>query len=106
MDFFLGGFEGEAQGGEGSLGGAVGLAEEAEEEVFGANVVGLGGFGGFDGVEKGLLKVGSAAQRAENEGIRLVVAVDGIELFLDVVERDMSVFEDASGDAIVVFEDG
>ncbi len=29
MDFLLGGFEGEAQGGEGSLGGAIGLAEEA-----------------------------------------------------------------------------
>jgi hypothetical protein len=106
LDFFLGVFEGEAEGGECSLGGAVGLAEEAEEEVFGANAFGVAGFGFFDSKVNDLLEVGSAAELSQDEGFLFVVAVDGFELFFDVVEGDFGVFEDLGGDAFVMLEDG
>ena len=88
------------------MGGAVGLTEEAEEEVFGANAFGVAGFGLFDGKVNDPLEVGSAAERAQNESFVFVIAVDGFELFFDVVGGDVGVFEDLGGDAFVMLEDG
>lgn len=74
--------------------------------MFGANVMGILGFGGFDGIADDAFEVGGAAERADNEGFLFVVAVNGFELIFDVVGGDLGVFEDAGGDALVVFEDG